>query len=122
MQARFIHHCIHVMDKEASIAFYEKALGLKVLRESGPDDGSWTNTFIGNETTAFELELTWNRGFDGEYENAGKDVHIAFRVPDFDEAYRLHSEMGCIARENKAMGLYFITDPDGQWIEILPEE
>ena len=32
----------------------------------------------------------------------------------------LHEEMGCIVRENPRMGLYFITDPDGQWIEILP--
>ena len=49
------------------------------------------------------------------------DVHIAFRVPDMEEAHKLHEEMGCIVRENPAMGLYFITDPDGQWIEILPE-
>jgi lactoylglutathione lyase len=30
--------------------------------------------------------------------------------------------MGCIAFENHEMGLYFITDPDGQWIEVLPEK
>ena len=73
------------------------------------------------DETPFELEFTWNRGFDGVYENAGKDVHIAFRVPDFEAAHKLHEEMGCIVRENPAMGLYFIADPDGQWIEILPE-
>jgi lactoylglutathione lyase len=28
--------------------------------------------------------------------------------------------MGCIVKENPRMGLYFIADPDGQWIEILP--
>ena len=28
--------------------------------------------------------------------------------------------MGCIVRENKAMGIYFIADPDGFWIEIIP--
>ena len=83
MKARFIHHCIHVMDKEKTIAFYEKALGLYVKREKGPEDGSLVNVFMGNDETPFELEFTWNRGFDGTYENAGKDVHIAFRVPDF---------------------------------------
>jgi lactoylglutathione lyase len=30
--------------------------------------------------------------------------------------------MGCVCYENKAMGLYFIEDPDGYWIEILPEK
>ncbi len=122
MNARFVHHCIHVMDKEKTIAFYEKALGLHVKYEKGPSDGSWVNVFMGNDVTPFELEFTWNRGFDGKYENAGKDVHIAFRVPDFDAAHRLHQEMGCIVLENTKMGLYFIADPDGQWIEILPEK
>lgn len=28
--------------------------------------------------------------------------------------------MGCICYENEAMGLYFISDPDGYWIEIVP--
>ena len=30
--------------------------------------------------------------------------------------------MGCICFENKAMGIYFIEDPDGYWIEIIPEK
>ena len=29
MKGRLVHHCIHVMDLEASLEFYEKALGLK---------------------------------------------------------------------------------------------
>jgi lactoylglutathione lyase len=28
--------------------------------------------------------------------------------------------MGCICYENKAMGIYFIADPDGYWLEIVP--
>lgn len=34
----------------------------------------------------------------------------------------MHEQMGCICHENKAMGLYFIEDPDGCWIEILPRK
>lgn len=33
-----------------------------LLREMGPEDGSWTNTFMGNDGVPFEIELTWNRG------------------------------------------------------------
>ena len=40
---------------------------------------------------------------------------------DFDASYAKHNEMGCICYENKKMGLYFINDPDGYWIEILPK-
>lgn len=86
----------------------------------GPEDGSWTNTFMGNDGVPFEIKLTWNRGRVEPYENGGKDTHIAFVVDDFDVAHELHEKMGCIIRENPRMGLYFIADPEGQWIEILP--
>ena len=39
-----------------------------------------------------------------------------------EEARKLHDEMGCVVQDNPAMGLYFIEDPDGCWIEILPEK
>ena len=41
-------------------------------------------------------------------------------MDDYDAFHRLHEEMGCIVFENHAMGLYFIADPEGQWIEIIP--
>lgn len=28
--------------------------------------------------------------------------------------------MGCICFENEEMGLYFVEDPDGYWIEVEP--
>ena len=28
--------------------------------------------------------------------------------------------MECICFENKEMGIYFIEDPDGYWLEIVP--
>lgn len=120
MQATFVHRCTHVLDKERTIAFYEEALGFRVVRESGPADGSWTNTFMANDASSFKLELTWNRGRTEPYKNGGDDTHIAFRVDDFDAYHELHRRMGCIQKENPKMGLYFIVDPDGQRIEILP--
>lgn len=119
MKAAFVHWCVHVLDKKASIEFYEKALGMHVVREIGPDDGSWTNTYLKNDETPFEIELTWNKGRTEPYANGGEDTHIAFQVDDFDAAYKLHKEMGVIKFENPSMGIYFITDPDGSYIEIL---
>ena len=111
MKATFIDRCMHVLDKEATIAFYEEVLGLKVDCEFGPADGSWANTFMVDATTGFELELTWNDGRTELYENRGPDSHIAFHA--------LHERMGCIVCENPYMGLYFIADSEGQWIEVL---
>ena len=47
---------------------------------------------------------------------------FAIEVDDYDAYHALHEEMGCIVKENPRMGLYFIADPDGCWIEILPED
>mgnify|MGYP001749345459 FL=1 len=105
MQARFVHRCTHVLDNEKTVEFYKKALGFRVDRVKGPEDGSWTNTFLVNDWSPFELELTWNRGWVDPYDNGGKDTHIAFRVDDFDAFHALHEEMGCIVKENPKMGL-----------------
>lgn len=120
MKGTFVHWCIHVVDLEKSLAFYKRALGMEVDHVFGPPDGSWSNTFLSNDRAPFQLELTWNRGWIEPYANGGSDTHIAFTVPDFAAAHELHKQMGCIVRENPQMGLYFIVDPDGSWIEILP--
>lgn len=122
MNGKAIHRCLHVLDLEKSIAFYEKALGMTEIRRMGPEDGSWTNVFMGNATSGFQLELTWNRGRTEPYDNGGRDSHLAFTVDDYEAARTLHEEMGCICHVNEAMGLYFIEDPDGCWLEILPNK
>lgn len=120
MKAKFVHRCTHVLDKEKTIAFYEQALGMRVVREMGPEDGSWSNTYMANDEAPFEIELTWNRGRVEPYDNGGRDVHIVFEVDDYEAAHALHEKMGCIVFENPRMNLYFIADPEGQWIEIYP--
>lgn len=122
MGSKAIHRCLHVLDLDKSLDFYEKALGMTEIRRMGPEDGSWINVFIGSEGSGFQLELTWNRDRTEPYDNGGRDSHIAFTIPDYDEAHTIHEQMGCICHENKAMGLYFIEDPDGCWLEILPEK
>ncbi len=37
-----------------------------------------------------------------------------------EAARKLHEDMGCIVFDNPRMGIYFIADPDGSWIEIIP--
>ena len=122
MKAKMIHRCIHVLDLEKSLAFYERALGLTVQRRMGPEDGSWENVFVGNGETDFQVELTWNRGRTEPYANGGRDTHLAFEVDDIDAARALHEEMGCVCFVNERMGIYFIEDPDGCWLEILPAD
>ena len=70
--------------------------------------------------TGFELELTWLRDWDRPYNLGDNEIHLAFVTEDFEAAHAKHKEMGCICFENEAMGIYFINDPDGYWLEILP--
>lgn len=120
MQFRMIHENYNVADLQRSMAFYEKALGLTERRRKNAADGSFIIVYIGNDTTDFELELTWLRDKEGPYDLGECEFHLAFRADDFEQAHKLHEEMGCICFENHEMGIYFIEDPDGYWLEILP--
>lgn len=119
MQARFLHTNINVTDLEKSVAFYEKALGLRETRRKTAADGSFILVYLGDGETDDLLELTWLRDHPQKYDLGENEWHIAFRVPDKAAAHVLHAEMGCICYENHEMGLYFIEDPDGYWLEIL---
>lgn len=120
MNFKMIHENYNVADLDKSIAFYEKALGLKEVRRKEASDHSFIIAFLSNESSDFELELTWLRDHPQKYNLGECEFHLAFRTDDFEAAHALHEEMGCICFENKAMGVYFITDPDGYWLEIIP--
>lgn len=120
MKFKMIHENYNVLDLQRSLEFYEKALGLKEIRRKEAEDGSFIIVYVGNETTSFELELTWLKERTEPYNLGDEEFHLAFEADDFEAAYKLHKEMDCICFENKAMGIYFIQDPDGYWLEIVP--
>lgn len=121
MQFTFNHYNYNVLNLEKSIRFYEEALGLKEIRRKEAGDGSFILVYLGDGTTGFSLELTWLRDWERPYNLGDNEIHLAFRVDDYEAAYRKHKEMGCICYENPGMGIYFINDPDGYWLEIVPE-
>jgi lactoylglutathione lyase len=115
-----VHVNWNVSDLEASMAFYEKALGLTEKRRKTADDGSFILVYLTDGTSDFELELTWLAEHPQKYDLGEEEFHLAFHVDDFEAAHALHEEMGCIAFENHDMGIYFITDPAGYWLEVIP--
>lgn len=120
MKFKMIHENYNVTDLNRSLLFYEKALGLKEKRRKTAADGSFIIVYIGNETSEFELELTWLEDHPQPYDIGEEEFHLAFQTDDFEAAHSLHDKMGCICFENHSMGIYFIQDPDGYWLEILP--
>lgn len=121
MKFKMVHNNLNVFDLEKSLAFYEEALGLTEVKRFGPEDGSFTIVYVANELAEHQLELTWLRDRTEPYNLGDNEIHIAFRTDDFEAAYAKHMEMGCICYDNPDMGLYFIADPDGYWLEIIPE-
>ena len=122
MKFQMIHENYNVADLGKSLDFYGKALGLKECRRKTAEDGSFIIVYLKHEESDFELELTWLRDMDRPYNLGDCEFHLAFRTDDYEEAHALHKEMGCICFENTAMGIYFIQDPDGYWLEIIPEK
>ena len=120
MKFKPVHENYNVSDLEKSLKFYKTALGLTEKRRHTSPDGSFTICFIGTEDGGFEMELTCLADHPQKYDLGEDEFHIAFVTDDFEAAYKHHAKMGCICFENTAMGLYFIEDPDGYWIEILP--
>lgn len=116
----FNHFNFNVLDLERSLKFYDEALGLKVVREKKAADGSFILKFLGDGVSDFTLELTWLRDRSEPYDLGEQEFHLALMTEDMAAAHEKHEKMGCICFENPSMGIYFIEDPDGYWIEIIP--
>ena len=119
---RFAHNNLNVLNLEKSLDFYGKALGLKEVRRKEAKDGSFILSYLGDGKTAHQLELTWLRDREEPYNLGDNEIHLAFTVDDMEKAMELHKEMDCVCYENPGMGIYFISDPDGYWLEIVPEK
>lgn len=118
MKFKMIHENYNVSDLDRSIKFYNEALDLHEVRRTTTDD--FIIVYLSNNVSDFELELTWLKDHPQPYNLGECEFHLAFQAQDYEAAHKKHEEMGCICFENEAMGIYFIVDPDGYWLEILP--
>lgn len=117
---KFNHFNFNVLDLEKSIKFYEETLGLKPVREKTAEDNSFKLVYLGDNESDFTLELTWLRDRSEPYNLGECEFHLAFVTDNYEELRKKHKEMNVICYENEAMGIYFISDPDGYWIEVVP--
>lgn len=121
MNFTFNHFNFNVANLEKSLEFYDKALGLKEVRRINAKDDSFIIVYLGDGAGNFSLELTWLKDREEAYDLGECEYHLALVTDDYDAAYKKHKEMGCICYENPNMGIYFIEDLDGYWLEILPK-
>lgn len=119
---RMDHYNFNVLDLDRSLKFYKNALGFVPKREMKAEDGSFQLVFIGNDDASFCIELTHLRDRKEPYDLGEGEFHLGIVTDEFDAMHEKHKEMGIICFENEMLGVYFIEDPDGYWIEIIPEK
>ncbi len=126
---RIMHTMLRVGDLDRSIAFYDKVLGMKVLRRKDYPDGKFTLAFVGygDEADNAVLELTHNWD-TSSYHLGDAYGHIAIEV---DDAYRACNDVkargGKVVREAGPMKhgstvIAFVEDPDGYKIEFIQKQ
>ncbi len=117
---KFSHYNFNVVNLEKSLKFYEEALGLKVSRRYVPEDNSFELVYLSDGVGDFTLELTYIKERTIPYNLGENEFHLALEVQNYESSYKKHKDMGIICYENSDMGIYFISDPDNYWIEIIP--
>lgn len=123
--AKAIHSMIRVLDEARSVAFYDRAFGLKVADRL--DFDGFTLIYLSNAETGFELELTVNKGRTEPYDLGDGYGHLAVSVADLDAEHARLTGLGLAPRKlvEFAPGgeviarFFFIADPDGYQIEVL---
>ena len=120
MKFKFAHNNFNVLNLEKSLAFYKEALGF--TESHCMETPGFTLVYLSDGgQTPHALERTWLKDRKEPYDLGECEFHICMRVPgDYEAARAFHKQMGCVCYENTDMNLYFISDPDGYWIEILP--
>jgi lactoylglutathione lyase len=126
--AKAIHMMIRVLDEARSVAFYEKALGLKISDRYEFDN--FTLVYLSNAESPFEVELTINHGRKEPYELGTGYGHVAFTVDNLDDEHARMTAAGVktnpikeFHREGPLMArFFFIEDPDGYKIEVLQSQ
>ena len=126
---RLLHTMIRVRDLEKSLDFYQRLLGMNVLRQTDFPDGKFTNTFVGygDEHADTVIELTHNWDQQEPYDQGSGWGHLAIGVADiYAECERLEREGVAITRPPGPMKhgttvIAFIVDPDGYKIELIEQ-
>lgn len=126
--AKAIHSMIRVLDEERSVEFYRKAFGLEVADRL--DFEKFTLVYMSNSETAFEVELTVNKGRTEPYDLGDGYGHLAVLVEDLASEHARFIAEGLeprkiveFAPDGKLVGkFFFVTDPDGYEIEVLERE
>ena len=119
MAFSFTHVNFNVLDLSRSMEFYARAFDFREKRRL--EAPGFTLVYLTDGASDFELELTYLHERKESYNLGEKEFHLALYTDDYAAARAKHADMDIICYENAEMGIYFVEDPDGYWIEVLPK-
>ena len=120
MPVKFIYTGTHVTNLRKPIAFYTKALGIRLLFTTRIKETGGRVAWLRSKGSKQILELN---AYPRRYKYGGKSGldHLAFELKDAVAEYRKLSKKHRVAiapfREGKWM-LAYAKDPNGNWIEL----
>lgn len=121
----FEHVATRTRDLDAAVRFYE-LLGMKVARRVELEKNRASLVYLAPPEENFEIELVYNWGRDDPYEGGRRFGHFAFGVQDLPELYErlLAGGASDVNRppaplQGTGTVIAFVTDPDGNWIELI---
>ena len=122
---QFLHVMLRVRNLDKAIAFYQDALGMKLLRRKDYESDRFTLAFLGygaeRDHTVIELTHNWDQD---DYNNGDAYGHLAIGVDDLEASYQHMLSCGAIGKiAPKTFGsgtrLAFVKDPDGYDVELI---
>ncbi len=145
----FNHTMLRIKDPEATLDFYTRILGMKLLRKldfaewkfslyflayvpegfSIPADNNANANYTFGRESVLELTHNWGteKSTENPYHNGNTDPrgfgHICISVPDVTAACSRFEKLGVNFQkrlnEGAMKSIAFIKDPDQYWIEIV---
>jgi len=121
---KLIHTMVRVKNLQNSIDFYGQAFNFN--EKNRLDFPTFTLVYLGNDESEAELELTFNKDRETNYDLGEGYGHIAFSVNNLQECYEHIKEKNFnptdifeLTSGNISANFFFVTDPDGYQIEVL---
>lgn len=121
---KLIHTMVRVRDLDKSINFYSQAFDFNEKHRL--DFPTFTLVYLGNDESEAELELTFNKDRETDYDLGDAYGHIAFSVENLSECYEKikannfsPTDIFELTAGDISAKFFFVTDPDGYQIEVL---
>ena len=121
---KLIHTMVRVRDLDKSINFYSQAFDFNEKHRL--DFPTFTLVYLGNDESEAELELTFNKDRETDYDLGDAYGHIAFSVENLSECHEKikannfsPTDIFELTAGDISAKFFFVTDPDGYQIEVL---